>query len=304
MRPLSLFESGHSTAAVSLARLFDGADPGRAVDPAWTATTAREWIAQRIVTGGWPANITLTSDEAAVRHADYLKVVCEHDVPGLAGARRDPATARRVVASVARNVASPATITTLAAGAVHGSAEDPDPDVATSRDAVREHMQALERLLILEDQPGWSPRLRSSRLSNTTPKRHFADPCLAAAALGAGWRSLADDVLALGFLFESLVVRDLRVYAEPVGGELAYYRDKDKLEIDAIIHLPDGRWGAIEVKLGSDKGVLDRAAQRLRSLDSRIDSRKCAFLTVVTNGPVAYRRPDGVNIIPLAMLGP
>jgi predicted AAA+ superfamily ATPase len=303
MRPMTLAESAHSTAVVSLAKLFDGNRAPRAFDPQWDVSTSRIAMAQRIAIGGWPTNIGLAPDDAIANNRDYLDRIAEYDIPAVSGARRQPDIVRKVMRSFARNVSLTAGIKTIADGVIYRH-DDPDPDIITNRATTRDHLGALERLRIVEDAPGWSPHLRSAQLANTSPKRHFIDPCLAVAALNIGWRPLADDVLTLGMLFESLAVRDLRVYSQPLRGTVRYYRDSTGAEVDAIVALHDGRWGAIEVKLSSDQRILDRAAARLRAVAARIESRQCAFLAIITNGPSAHHRDDGVNVVPLTMLGP
>jgi predicted AAA+ superfamily ATPase len=300
MRPMSLFESGHSTGQVSLARMFDGEAP-RAFDPAWTATRARESIAERIVAGGWPGSLGQDVRVAARTNEDYVALISEHDIQRLSGVSRSPAVVMRVMRSLARNVAAAAREATLARDARAGEESGPD---ATSRPTVAEHLDALTRLRILEDQPAWAPTLRSSRRLRTSPKRHFVDPSIGIAALGIDVERLAVDPKTLGFHFESLCVRDLRVYAQPLRGRVSYYHDDSGLEADAVIELPDGRWGAIEVKLGTLPRTIDSAAAGLLKLSSRVADNRRAFLMVLTNGGIAHRRPDGVDVVPIHMLGP
>jgi predicted AAA+ superfamily ATPase len=162
----------------------------------------------------------------------------------------------------------------------------------------------LERLRIVEELPAWNPTLRSSRQAISVPKRHFVDPSLAAAALAIDGTRLAAEPTTLGLWFESLVIRDLRIYAELIEGSVRYYRDNKKLEADAIVELPDGRWGAIEVKLGGLQQSIDAAAKNLLTLTTHVSSDRRAFPAVITNGGAAYRRLDGVDVIPLRMLAP
>lgn len=303
LRPMSLAESGHSTGEVSLAALLEGKPP-RGYEPRWTATRSREEIAERIVVGGWPANVDLPPAEAAENNQRYLRNLAEHDLFRLLGSRRDASTAMKVLRSLARATATPAFDTTIARGA----AEVDDDEYAnldtTSRTTVREHAAAFERLRVVEDLPAWNPVLRSSRRARTSPKRHFVDPCLAAAALNTDAVRLAGDPKTLGLWFESLVVRDLRIYAQAARGEVSYLRMSDGLEADAIIELPDGRWGAVEAKLGATPQVVDAAARNLARLAARLDPSRRAFLAVITNGGISHRRDDGVDVIPLRMLGP
>jgi hypothetical protein len=301
MRPMSLAESGDSSKDVSLAALFDGGMP-RGFDPQWSATAARQRIAELVVAGGWPGNLSKSVAAAARANRDYVRLVREYDIQRVSGHGRDPETALRVMRALARTVATPAREATIARDVREGeSGTGPD---ATSRDTVARHLDALTRLRIVEDQPAWTPNLRSARRLRTSPKRHFVDPSLAAAVLGVQAAPLAADPLTLGFLFESLAIRDLRVYAQPLGGQVSYYRDDKQLEADAVIQLPDGRWGACEVKLGITAQVIDDAAERLLRVAGQVDDNRRAFLAVITNGGIAHQRPDGVLVVPLRMLAP
>lgn len=302
MRPMSLYETGHSTGQVSLAAMFDGEAP-RAFDPDWTPTSARERIAERVAIGGWPVNVGLNTADALLTNRDYLDVVRRYDIQRATGSGKDPEVALRVMRSFARGVSTPMSEVTIAKDLREGEAPEKGPD-ATSRDAVSTHLDALRRLRLVEDQPAWGPSMRSARRLQTSPKRHFVDPSLAVAALQVGVEPLATDVKALGMLFESLAVRDLRVYSQPLGGRVSYYRDYDKLEVDAIVELHDGRWGAFEIKLGTATNVIDTAATNLKKMAALVDDNRCAFLAVLTNGGMATRRPDGVDVVPLRMLAP
>lgn len=302
MRPMSLYESGHSTGKVSLAAMFDG-EPHRAFDPSWTPTRAREWAAERVVVGGWPVNIGLTAPDAMLTNRDYLNVVRRYDIQRATGRSKDPETALRVMRSFARGISTPMSEATIARDLREGEPGVKGPD-ATSREAVTSHLDALRRLRLVEDQPAWGPNMRSARRLQSSPKRHFVDPSLAVAALQVGVEPLAADLKTLGLLFESMALRDLRVYSQPLGGQVSYYRDYSKLEIDAVVELPDGRWGAFEIKLGTSQNVIDGAAANLRKMASLVGDSRCAFLAVLTNGDIAARRPDGVDVVPLAMLAP
>jgi len=301
MRPMSLYESGLSTGEVSLSELFDGITP-TGFSPSWNATDARHEIAQAIVVGGWPGNIGKSVAAAARANNDYLRVLREYDIERATGVARDPETAQKVMRSLARNVATPAREATIARDASEGE-EGRGPD-ATSRATVAGHLDALRRLRVIEDQPAWSPNLRSAVSLRTSPKRHFVDPSLAAAALRIDAHRLAADTLTLGLWFESLAVKDLRVYSQPLGASVSYYRDDKRTEVDAVIQLPDGRWGAFEVKLGTAKETIDTAATTLLRMASRVADNRRAFLAVLTNGGIAHRRDDGVLVVPARMLRP
>ena len=296
MRPMSLYESGDSTGEISLASLLDG-NPQRAPDPGLTIRR----IAELIVRGGWPLQLELDSAAALQAGDDYLTNICEVDLPRLEGAhpgpRRDPQRLRRLLAAVARNVATEAGPSRLAA--------DADPDQALARSTVYDYLDALRRLLIIEPQHAWATHLRSRAQLRTADKLHFVDPSLAAAALQAGPTRLLSDLRFLGFLFESLVVRDTRVFADALGAAVHHYRDSNGLEIDLVVQATDGRWGAIEVKLGAAR--VDEAATALGRFARTVDTSRVgepAFLAVITGAGYGYRRPDGIDVIPVGAWGP
>lgn len=292
MRPMSLFESGHSTGDVSLAALLDGrAQTGR--DNGMTVPQLME----RVVIGGWPD--LLDTDEADARTwlSGYLTQIVEIDIPSFVG-RRDPRTLRRVLASLARFVAqSPATRTIAAdAGGERG------PIAPTT---IYSHLDALERLQLLDNSEAWRPHMRSRARLRTTATRYFVDPSIATAALGIGSAELLNDLEAAGHYFEALAVRDLRVYAQPLGGRVDTWRDEGGNEVDAIITLPGGRWAAVEIKM-SQKDV-DKAAAGLLNFAQRVDAQKQGLATaliVLTATGSAGRRPDGVHVVPLTALAP
>lgn len=294
MRTMSLYEMGRSSGAVSLAAMFEGriadaADPGVRLDD------LALWIAR----GGWPGTLGLADDLAIENVRAYLEEVCRVDVQRVDETRRDPEGVLRLVESYARNVATKASLNALAADAG-------GTDGALSREATRTYVQALRRLMIVEDQPAWGPHLRSRSRLRSASKRHLADPSLAAAALAATPERLLDDLRFLGLLFESLVVRDLRIYSQPLRGRVLHYRDNTGLEVDAIVELPDRRWAAFEVKLGGADAV-DKAAESLRRFVERVDTDRSGepvALAVVTATGYTYRRDDGVLVLPLVSLGP
>jgi hypothetical protein len=292
MRPMCLFESGHSTGNVSLEALFAG-EAGSGSDPGLTVPD----LADRITVGGWPAQQTATVRAAAAAARGYLEQVRQVDLRRLDGPSRDPRKVEAVLRSLAQNTATEVANSVLAADA--GGSE------GLHRGTVADYLDALERLMIVEDQPAWAPRIRSRSRLRKAPKRHFVDPSLAVAALGAGPERLLADLNAMGFLFESLVVRDLRVLSQPLRGEVLHYRDSDGHEVDAIVQLADGRWAGFEVKLGAAHS--DRAAASLTRFASLVDTDVCgppAALVVITGTGYAYRRPDGVYVVPIGALGP
>jgi predicted AAA+ superfamily ATPase len=306
MRPMSLFETQHSTGAISLAELLDGGAP-RSAAPGLTLAD----IAERIAVGGWPAFQTLAPREALREVASYLDEIRRADINRIERADadeavaerrrrdRDPARVARFLQSLARNVATSAAVTRLAADT--GGA-----DGALARDTINDYLYALERLMIVEDQPAWAPHLRSKRQMRTSAKRHFVDPSLAVAALGSSPKRLLADLNFLGLLFESLVIRDLRVYAQASDATVAYYADSKDLEVDTIVQTRDGRWAAFEVKLGGQK-LIDEGARNLLRFAEQIDTTKsgsAACLGVIVSDGYGFVRDDGVAVIPIGALAP
>lgn len=293
MRPMSLFETGHSDGGVSLAAVMAGEAP-RSPD----AGLAVPDLADRITVGGWPGQLGRTVAEGARAARDYLTQLRQVDVGRVAGARRDPTKVGRLMRSLARNVATEVAISVLAADV--GGADGP-----LARNTVADYLDVLERLMVIEHQPAWAPHLRSKAILRSSPKRHFVDPSLAVAALGTGPAGLLRDLNLMGTLFESLVVRDLRVFAQDLDGEVFHYRDNNGLEVDAIVQLTDGRWAAFEVKLGP--AMVEDAAATLTKFAGLIDTSRCgqpAALAVITGTGYGYRRSDGVAVIPVGALGP
>jgi predicted AAA+ superfamily ATPase len=293
MRPMSLFEAGRSTAQMSLAELLAGqvtpvADPGLTVAD----------IAEELAIGGWPGLRGRGVREGQLAVRDYLDEIARVDVGRIDATHRDPGRVSGLLSSLGRNVATSAAATTLALDA--GGADGPLKD-----DTVREYLAALEGLMVVEGQPAWAPHLRSRYRLRTAPKRHFVDPSLAVAALRATPDRLLGDLRLLGLLFESLVVRDLRIYAQAADAQVLHYRDSSGLEVGAIIEAGDGRWMAFEVKLG--QGQIDDAAANLSRFVERIDTARCgrpALLGVIVASGYGFRREDGVAVIPIGALGP
>jgi predicted AAA+ superfamily ATPase len=291
MRPMSLFETGHSTGGLSLARLLAG-EAVRGPDPGLTVAE----IAERVAVGGWPGH-TGPAERSIRANRDYLEEIRRVDV-GRIAPRRDPGRIGRLLRSLGRNVSTYASITTLAGDT--GGADGP-----LDRETVREYLDALDRLMIIEDQPPWSPRLRSRSVMRSSAKRHFVDPSLAVAALRIEPSQLLNDLRLLGFLFESLVVRDLRVYTQALDAQVLQYRDNTGLEVDAIIEMPSGGWAAFEIKLGVNQ--VDPAAASLLALAGRVDASvggRPLLLGVIVGSGYGYLRPDGVAVIPVGALGP
>jgi len=291
MRPMSLFETGHSNGELSLARLLAG-EAVRCPDPGLTIAG----IAERVAVGGWPGH-SGPAERSVRANRDYLDEIRRVDV-GRIAPRRDPDRIGRLLRSLGRNVATYASIVTLAGDT--GGAEGP-----LDRETVREYLDALERLMIVEDQPPWSPRLRSKSVMRSGVKRHFVDPSLSVAALRIGPAQLLKDLGLFGFLFESLVVRDLRVYSQALGAQVLQYRDNTGLEVDAVVEMPDGNWAAFEIKLGANQ--VNAGAASLLALAGRVDASaggKPLLLGVIVGSGYAFTRPDGVAVIPIGALGP
>ncbi len=295
MRPLSLFEDGTSTGVVSLEAALRGATTA-APDP---GVTVRDLV-EETVRGGWPGIHGLAVADAAQAVRDYVEQISRTDISTVDGVRRDPARVHTVLRSLARHTATQATLKSLAA-----DSDVPDAEAGVaSYETVSSYLAALERLMIVENLPAWNTHLRSSHQLRTSPTRHFVDPSVAVAALRATPDALLADLNFFGLLFESLVVRDLRVYAQAVDGAVYHYRDQTGLEIDAIVDTGE-RWGAFEVKLGTNR--IDEAAAHLTTFAGRIDSTTrgpAAILAVIVGTGYGYVRPDGIHVVPIGALGP
>ncbi len=295
LRPMSLFELGHSTGEASLAALFGGASAHGTGRPEIVLSDVIEMVCR----GGWPATVANDSASAIDYVRDQIEEICRTDIAALEGRRHDPVRMRQLLVSLARNVATEVTLETLSTDVAEAGEK-----IAT--ETVAAYLRSLQRLFVLEEQRHWSVSLRSRSRLRKSSKRHFADPSLAAAALGAGASRLGRDTELLGLLFESLVVRDLRIYAEPLRASVFHYRDNTGLEVDAIVERPDGSWIAAEVKLGGERAI-EAAVCSLLRLQERVNTDHIgqpARLLVVTATGYPYTRPDGVSVIPLTALGP
>ena len=294
MRPLSLLESGLSTGKVSLRALFDGIECS-APAPSWDLGD----VADAICRSGWPLCHNMNVDDAQDFIGDYLDELARSEVSAVDGVRRDPSIVARLLVSLARNISTEATVNTLSSDT--GGEQSIDPRTTAS------YLSALRRLFIVEDVPAWSPHLRSRSRLRGAPKRQLVDPSLAAAALDADPGRLLADPDMLGFLFESLCVRDLRVYCQMLRAECSHYRDNTGLEIDTIIQRRNGEWIAAEIKLGGRVAVEAAAASLTKLRDNRIDPTKVGEprrLVVITATGFAYERTDGVAVVPITALGP
>jgi len=290
MRTMSLFESSESNGEVSLMSLFsEGADvKGK-------STLTINSLAFALARGGWPLSIGEKESVALRRAYDYVDAVVEIEVSTVDGVERNPTRIRNLMRSLARNVSTMAKMTTIR--------EDMEGDDIVSDKTISSYMNALRRIFVVDDLSAWCPAVRSKTAIRTSPKRHFVDPSIAVALLRLSPERLLKDFKTFGLLFESLCVRDLRVYAQAIGGNLLHYHDKNDLEADAIVQLKDGRWGAVEAKMGVKE--IEEAAKNLIKLKNKIDTdRMCppSFLMVLTATEYAYRRKDGVLIVPIGCL--
>lgn len=294
MRPLSLLESGLSTGSVSLRALFEGTECS-APAPSWDLSD----VADAICRGGWPLCHSMDTDDAQDFIGDYLHELAQSEVSAAAGVRRDPAAVARLLVSLARNISTEAAVSTLSSDT--GGEQPIDPRTTAA------YLSALERLFVVEDVPAWGPQLRSRSRLRSAPKRQLVDPSLAATALSADGGRLLGDLETLGFLFESLCVRDLRVYCQTLRAELSHYRDNTGLEVDTIIRRRNGEWIAVEIKLGGRAAVETAAASLIKLRDDRIDPTKVGEpcrLVVITATGFAYERTDDVAVVPITALGP
>lgn len=301
LRPMSLVESGESTRSVSFATLFRRTTDDRPASVGGLGGPTVEEYAALVVRGGWPALVTQPSRSATDYLADYLDDVARADLR-FAGLNPDPVRMGALQRALARNTATEASAVKLSA-----EAELPVPGTATaevSAQTVRKYIDALTRIFVVEEQPAWAPHLRSRVRLRVHPKWHFVDPSLATAALRVEPRALLADLGAFGLFFESMCIRDLRVYAQTLGGAVYHYRDDSGLEVDAVVELGDGRWSAFEVKLGGTEPV-EVAAANLLKLRAKVSLQRAAqlgTLNVLTAGAESYTRPDGVNVIALGHL--
>lgn len=295
MRPMSLAESVRSSSEISLRALMSGESESVSA----RSPLSYEDMAVEAVKGGWPSLIGSATLDALVFNRSYCEELTRTAVQTATGIRHEPESLRRLLSALARNTATEVTLQTLAAD-VAGDGPPVDPKT------IRTYLDGFSRVFATEDLPAWSVHLRSRSRLRSASKRHFSDPALACAALGIGPERLALDPEYFGFVFESMVIRDLRIYAEAIDGRVYHYRDNTGLEVDAILELPDGRWSALEVKLGSH-GIPAAERSLLMLRDERVDSAKVgnpSFLAIVTATEYGYTLPSGVHVIPLGSLGP
>ncbi|MBR4400670.1 MAG: ATP-binding protein [Synergistes sp.] len=295
MRPMSLYESGESSGEVSLRNLFSADDKQIFAEN----KASLEDIAFLVCRGGWPQATFLEGEDALVQAFDYLDAVVRSDISRADGVSRNENRARLLMRSLARHQG------TQASNAAISRDINSSGDTELSRDTVVSYINALKKIFVIEDCPAWSPNLRSKTAIRTSDTRYFVDPSIAAAALGTGPGDLMNDLKTFGFLFETLCIRDLRVYAESLGGSVYHFRTGEGLECDAVIHLRNGSYGLVEVKLGGDK-LIEEGARTLKAAADMIDTVKMkapSFLMVLTAvSPYACRRADGVCVVPVTAL--
>lgn len=297
MSTMSLYETGESSGSVSLKTLFEtSSNPDQQTVGAIAKLDIMD-LAYVVCRGGWPQAVTEDDHEIALAQAsNYVTEMLDSDIDELEGKRRNSTWLRSIMRSYARNISTEASLSTI-----RNDMQGDQPSDVT----VAEYIDALKRAFVIQDMEAWNPKLRSKTAVRTSPTRHFCDPSIAAVMLGATPEKLIHDFDTFGLLFESLCIHDLRVYADAMGGDVKHYRDKTGLEADAVVVLPDGRWGAIEVKMGNSR--IEEGAQHLLKLANRVESKhegKPSFLMVLTSTQTAYKRDDGVFVVPLATLAP
>ncbi len=296
MRPMALAESGDSSGAVSLSQLFATPD----VEVACESQADLQRIAYLVCRGGWPASVDLSEEYALSPAIDYYDAVVNVDIRQVDGVERSVARAKNLMRSFARLQGTQASVRQIVEDMNGGDKETMEDQT------VRSYLNALQSLFVIEDMPAWNPNLKSRTAIRTANTHYFVDPSIATAAMGIGPGDLLNDLKAFGLLFETLCIRDLRVYSQPLRGEVYHYRDKDGLECDAVVHLPNGHYGLIEIKLGGEKAI-EEGAGTLQRLAAKIDidhMNAPSFMMVLTAvGAFAYRRKDGVLVVPVSTLG-
>ena len=294
MRPMSLWESGDSSGEVGLGDLFDGGEPA-----AYQGRHSLDDMAYLTCRGGWPGALSL-KPKAALRIASaYLDGVLHSDISRVDDVQRDAAFMLRVIRSLARHQGGQVPVSTVYAD-LSANAQP-----SMSEDTIAAYIDVLKKIFMEEDMPAWNPNLRSKAAIRTSDTRYFVDPSIAVAALGIGPKDLINDLETFGLLFETLAVRDLRVYADALGGKVYHYRDSNRLECDAVVHLRNGHYGLVEVKIGGERHI-EEAAKTLNLLESKLDTTRMpepSFKMVLTAlGQYAYCRKDGVMIVPIGCL--
>lgn len=294
MRPMTLFESGESNGMVSLSSLFSSNE-----QVSGTNDLLLDDIAYLCCRGGWPRSIFMDKDIALDQAFDYLEAVIKSDISAVDGVNRNPERAKNLLRSYARNIGTQASNETLKSDIISNDSASLDTDTILS------YVNALKKIFVIEDSPAWNPNLRSKTAIRSSDTRYFVDPSIATAALGLGPNDLINDLNTFGLIFETLCIRDLRVYAESINGSVYHYRDSSDLECDAVIHLRNGSYGLVEIKLGGDK-LIEEGVENLKKLINKIDITKMknpSFGIVLTAiGKYAYKREDGIYVVPIGCL--
>lgn len=295
MRPMSLWESEESTGAVSLEGLFHGKCTKAAVAKDYSL----EQLAFLLCRGGWPGSLILSYQAALLQINNYVDAVVNSDISRVDGVSRNADFARRLLRSYARHQGTQAPISTIYQDLVTNNLG------AMTEETISSYLLALKQIFVIEDVVAWNPNLRSKATIRTSDTRYFVDPSIAIAVLGVGPEDLIKDLNTFGLLFETMAIRDLRVYADALNGQVYHYRDRNGLECDAVVHLRNGNYGLIEIKLGGDS-LIESGAETLKKLASRIDTDKMpapSFLMVLTGiGPYSYQREDGILVVPITSL--
>lgn len=297
MRPMSLWESGESTGEISLSDLFSAPKKIGAVNK-----LTLPMLAFAVCRGGWPRALSKKTEKAALSQAiEYYKAITNTDISRVDQIKRDAERTKRIMRSYARHQGTQTSIATILADIANHETAD------VSDETVDAYLTALRKIFVIEDMPAWNPNLRSKTAVRTSDTRYYVDPSIGAAALGLGPNDLMNDLNTFGLFFETLCVRDLRVYADALDGSVYHYRDKNGLECDAVIHLRNGSYGLIEIKLGGETWI-EEAAKTLTTLSNIIDTDRMkvpAFRMVLTGaGEFAYRRTDGIYVVPVGCLKP
>jgi hypothetical protein len=294
MRPMTLWESEESTGEVSLEELFSAPEQVGGISK--MDIDALAYVTCR---GGWPLALEMAKDIALDQAFDYIDAVEKRDIQKVDGVDRDPVRVHRLLRSLARNQGSQASCGTIRADLVANESD------SLSEDTIASYIKALKEIFVVEDSEAWNPNLRSKTAIRTSDTRYFTDPSIATAALGVGPQDLINDLNTFGLIFETLAVRDLRTYAEALNGKVYHFRDKNGLECDAVVHLRDGRYGLVEIKLGGDDLIND-GADALLDLESKIDTERMKApsfkMVLIGVGTYAYRRADGVYVVPIGCL--
>lgn len=294
MRPMSLWESGESNGNASLVDLFAGQ-----MESCIAPDSSLEDIAYTLCRGGWPRSLNLKKTTALRVANNYVKAICESDISRVDNVQRDPEFALRLLRAYSRHQGGQVSVGTLYADL------SANKGGSLTENTISLYLSALRKIFVIEDMPAWNPNLRSKTAIRTSDTRYFVDPSIATAALGIGPKDLMYDLSTYGLLFETMAVRDLRVYADALDGRVYHYRDHNGLECDAVVHLHNGSYGLVEIKLGGET-LIEEGAYNLKKLANKIDTTKMkspSFMMVLTaTGAYAYRRKDGVLVVPIGCL--